>query len=41
MNKMTQEKLEARLAKHAKEMDKGNYINIEEVFKKLNKELGI
>lgn len=41
MNKMIQEELEARLAKHAAEMAKGNYINIAEAFKKLNKELGI
>lgn len=41
MNKMTKEELEARLAKHAEEMDNGNYLSDKEVFKKLDKEFGL
>lgn len=38
MNKMTKEELEARLAKHAQEIDNGNYISAKEAFQKLDKE---
>ncbi|WP_297950910.1 type II toxin-antitoxin system RelB/DinJ family antitoxin [uncultured Lactobacillus sp.] len=38
MNKITKEELEARLAKHAQEMDNGNYISAKEAFQKLDKE---
>ena len=41
MNKMTKEELEARLAKHAQEMDSGNYISANEAFKKLDEEFGL
>ena len=41
MNKMTKEQLEARLAKHAQEMDNGNYISAKEAFQKLDKEFGL
>lgn len=41
MNKMTKEELEARLAKHAQEMDNGNYISAKEAFQKLDKEFGL
>lgn len=38
MSKITKEELEARLAKHAQEMDNGNYISAKEAFQKLDKE---
>lgn len=39
MNKMTKEELEARLAKHAEEMDNGKSLSTKEIFKKLDKQL--
>ncbi|WZL16719.1 MAG: Hypothetical protein LKU_02199 [Lactobacillus kefiranofaciens] len=41
MNKMTKEELEARLAKHAEEMDNGKSLSTKEIFKKLDKQLGL
>lgn len=40
MNKMSKQELENRLDKHAKEMEKGNYIDSKQAFQKLDKELG-
>lgn len=39
MNKMSKQELENRLDKHAKEMEKGNYIDSKQAFEKLDKEL--
>lgn len=39
MSKVTQKELENRLNKHAKEMEKGHYIDAKQAFKKLDKDL--